>query len=163
MAKPLFHHRRKPPNATAAGSNALSFSGKDAYDDVFSGGLKPKFGAAASAPASVSSRRVAAEDFAEIFGGKNGTRGSSIPVLDLSDLDDRSGSGDFRSSGGGKVDYSMIFGGGDDVPASVPAYEELFTGVKKAKRNEAKARYFFFFFKFSVFLFLVGFPLMLRC
>lgn len=146
---------------TAAGGNGLSFSGKDAYDDVFSGGLKPKFGAAA--PASFSSRRVAAEDFAEIFGGKNGTRGSSIPVLDLSDLDDRDGSGDFRSSGGGKVDYSMIFGGGDDVPASVPAYEELLTGVKKAKRNEAKARYFLLFLIFFSVLFLVGFLLMLRC
>ncbi|CAI9116779.1 OLC1v1018020C2 [Oldenlandia corymbosa var. corymbosa] len=149
MAKPLYHHRRKLSNVPVAGGgggNGLSFSsGKDSYDDVFSGGLKPRSGGGVGAPG-FSSRRVAVEDYAEIFGGKNGAhhRGSSIPVLDLSELDDGvNGSDVFRGSGK-KMDYSMIFGGGDDgdepSAAPVPAFDELFNGVKRAKRNEVKTR-----------------------
>ncbi|XP_027148840.1 auxilin-like protein 1 [Coffea eugenioides] len=141
LTGPFFHHRRKLSNASSANSNGLSFSGKDAYDDVLLGGSKPRFGAVAG----FASRKVAAEDYAEIFGGRNGTRGSSIPVLDLSDLDKRHGPGGFRSSDS-KLDYSTIFGGfgggagGDDVAMAVPPCEELFNGVKKVKRDKAKAR-----------------------
>ncbi|KAL3505315.1 hypothetical protein ACH5RR_035156 [Cinchona calisaya] len=147
LTRPFFHHRRKLSNASSSinnnNNNGLSFSGKDSYDDVFAGGgPKPKLGA--GAPGFVS-RKVAAGDYAEIFGGRNGTRGGcSIPVLDLSDHDERNGSADFRSSVN-KLDYSTIFGGfgGDDVAATsmaVPPYEELFNGVKKSKTHKAKAR-----------------------
>lgn len=141
LTRPLFHHRRKL--STASSNTSLSFSGKDAYDDVFAAGPKPKFGAAAAS--GLGSRKVAAEDYSEIFGGRNGTRGSSIPVLDLSDLDDGKGSADFRSSNN-KLDYSTIFGGfggGDDGIAAaitVPPYEELFSGVKKGRTGKAKTR-----------------------
>lgn len=141
LTGPLFHHRRKLSSASSTNSNGLSFSGKDAYDDVLLVGSKPRVGAVAG----FASRKVAAEDYAEIFGGRNGTRGSSIPVLDLSDLDERHGSGGFRSSNS-KLDYSTIFGGfgggagADDVATPVRPYEELFNGVKKVKRDKAKAR-----------------------
>ncbi|KAL0314671.1 UNVERIFIED_CONTAM: Auxilin-like protein 1 [Sesamum angustifolium] len=64
-------------------------------------------------------------EYAEIFSGS-----SSIPVLDLSGLDERVGSGDCRSS---KLDYSNIFGGFGNDDVAVP-YEELFNGsAKKSK------------------------------
>lgn len=141
LTRPFFHHRRKLSNATGTNNNGLSFSGKDAYDDVLLGGSKPRFGAVTG----FASRKVAAEDYAEIFGGRNGARGSSIPLLDLSDLDEGHGSGGSRSSNS-KLDYSTIFGGfgggagGDDVAMAVPPHEELFNGVKKVKSDKAKAR-----------------------
>mgnify|MGYP004724749985 CR=1 FL=1 len=139
LTRPFFHHRRKLSNARSANSNGLSFSGKDAYDDVLLGGSKPRFGAVAG----FASRKVAAEDYAEIFGGRNGTRGSSIPVLDLLDLDARHGSCGLRSSNS-KLDYSTTFGGcgggavGDNVVMAVSPCEELFSVVKTVKPDKDK-------------------------
>ncbi|XP_019156119.1 PREDICTED: auxilin-like protein 1 isoform X2 [Ipomoea nil] len=112
--------RRKLPSAT----NGVSFSAKNAYDDVFSG-QPNKRGAAPSR---------AVWDYAEIFGA---SRGSSIPVLDLSVLEDRAGGSgeDFRSS---KLDYSMIFGGFDDEDIALP-YEDVVSKRGK-QRSSSKAR-----------------------
>lgn len=112
--------RRKLPSAT----NGVSFSAKNAYDDVFSGPPN-KRGAAPSR---------AVWDYAEIFGA---SRASSIPVLDLSVLEDRAGGSgeDVRSS---KLDYSMIFGGFGDEDIALP-YEDVV--AKRAKqRSSSKAR-----------------------
>ncbi|GFP98407.1 auxilin-like protein 1 [Phtheirospermum japonicum] len=93
---------------------------KNPYDDVFlSNGVERE--------------SLDAHEYAEIFSGS-----SSIPVLDLSGLDERVGSDDFRSS---KLDYSNIFGGFRNDDVAVP-YEELFSGsAKKTKpRNPTNAR-----------------------
>lgn len=123
----------------------MSFSGKDAYDDVLLGAPKSKLGVGGGASRGV----VAVEDYAEIFGAGAGAggvgtvkRGSSIPVLDLSELDRSNGSYDSRGLNG-KLDYSKIFGSfaadvDDDVGTGVPPYEDLFGGVKKAKRDKAR-------------------------
>ncbi|RAL53629.1 hypothetical protein DM860_012244 [Cuscuta australis] len=101
-------HRSK---LTSAAANGVSFSAKNAYDDVFSAAPKKR----ATGP----TRPV--WDYAEIFGP---SRGSSIPVLDLSSLEDRAAAGsgdDFLSS---KMDYSNIFGGSCDDDIALP-YEEV--------------------------------------
>ncbi|KAI3464929.1 hypothetical protein Pfo_021592 [Paulownia fortunei] len=107
-------HRRKHSTTT----NAFSF--KNPYDDVFlsKGGERES---------------LEAHEYVEIFSGS-----SSIPVLDLSGLDERVGSGDCRSS---KLDYSNIFGGLRNDDVAVP-YEELLNGsAKKTKpRNPTDAR-----------------------
>ncbi|KAL9140557.1 hypothetical protein ABFS82_14G044600 [Erythranthe guttata] len=98
-------HRRKHSATTNASSSSSAAASKSPYDDVLlSGGGKMKF---------------QAHEYAEIFSGS-----SSIPVLDLSGLDERagSGSGDYRSS---NLDYSSIFGGVRVDDVAVP-YEELF-------------------------------------
>ncbi|KAL2458069.1 auxilin-like protein 1 [Forsythia ovata] len=112
-------HRRKHSTSTA---NAFSsFSSKSPYDDVLlsSGG---------GGPGSVGTK-LGVQDYAEIFSGSQ--RGSSIPVLDLSGLDERAGSGHFRSS---KLDYSNIFGGFRDEDVAVP-YDQLFAGGKTRKTS----------------------------
>ncbi|KAM3341789.1 auxilin-like protein 1 [Capsicum galapagoense] len=122
LSRPL--HRRKLSN-----TNAFSFSAKQQhpYDGVFAGSHS-QFGAPVLSPG--------APDYSEIFGV---SRGSSIPVLDLSGLDATAVSDDCRSSM--KVDYSNIFGGfsEEDNDIAVP-YEELFSKVKKGKRSSAKSR-----------------------
>ncbi|KAL3640891.1 hypothetical protein CASFOL_015859 [Castilleja foliolosa] len=93
---------------------------KNPYDDVFlSNGVERE--------------ALEAHEYAEIFSGS-----SSIPVLDLSDLDEQVGSGDFRSS---KLDYSNIFGGFRNDDVAVP-FEELFNrSAKKTKpRNPKEGR-----------------------
>ncbi|KAK4429279.1 Auxilin-like protein 1 [Sesamum alatum] len=102
-------HRRKH-SATNALSSSFSF--KNPYDGVLvSGGGKGS--------------SVEAHEYAEIFSGS-----ASIPVLDLSGLDERVGSDGCRSS---KLDYSNIFGGFGNDDVAVP-YEELFNGsAKKTK------------------------------
>ncbi|KAL3639140.1 hypothetical protein CASFOL_017047 [Castilleja foliolosa] len=93
---------------------------KNPYDDVFlSNGVERE--------------TLDAHEYAEIFSGS-----SSIPVLDLSGLGERVGSGDFRGS---KLDYSNIFGGIRNDDVAVP-YEELFNGsAKKTKpRNPKEGR-----------------------
>ncbi|PIN21705.1 Auxilin-like protein and related proteins containing DnaJ domain [Handroanthus impetiginosus] len=109
-------HRRKHSTTTTKAFSSTSFSLKNPYDDiVFSkGGGKTKFGA---------------HEYAEIFSGS-----SSIPVLDLSCLDERVGSGDGQSS---KLDYSNIFGGLRDDDVGVP-YEELFNGAGAGAGAAAK-------------------------
>ncbi|CAN4093882.1 unnamed protein product [Withania somnifera] len=112
-------HRRNLSN-----TNGFSFYAKQhPYDAVFTGS-QSKFGAPASAP-----------DYSEIFGV---SRVSSIPVLDLSSLnDDVTVSDDCRSSV--KVDYSNIFGGFSEEDVSVP-YEELFSKAKRGKPSSSKSR-----------------------
>ncbi|KAI3460335.1 hypothetical protein Pfo_016998 [Paulownia fortunei] len=109
-------HRRKHSTTTNASSSSSFFSLKNPYDDVvLSNGGKAKFGA---------------HEYAEIFSGS-----SSIPVLDLSGLDERVSSGDCRSS---KLEYSNIFGGLRDDDVAVP-YEELFNGALKKTRTRIPA------------------------
>ncbi|XP_059279080.1 auxilin-like protein 1 [Lycium ferocissimum] len=117
LQRPL--HRRKLSSA-----NGFSFSSKQhPYDDVFTGSQIPKFGAPVGAP-----------DYSEIFGVTS--RGSSIPVLDLSRLND-----DATVSDDCKIDYSNIFGGFDDenYDIAVP-YEDLFSKPKRGKRSSSKSR-----------------------
>ncbi|KAL2504067.1 auxin-like 1 protein [Abeliophyllum distichum] len=117
-------HRRKHSTSTA---NAFSsFSSKSPYDDV----LLSRGG---GGPGSVGTK-LGVQDYAEIFSGSQ--RGSSIPVLDLSGLDERAESGDFRSS---KLDYSNIFGGFRDEDVAVP-YDQLFAGGKTRKTSFDKPR-----------------------
>uniref|UniRef100_A0A0V0IZY2 Putative ovule protein n=1 Tax=Solanum chacoense TaxID=4108 RepID=A0A0V0IZY2_SOLCH len=117
-------HRRKLSNA-----NGLSFSAKQhPYDGVLTG-AQSKFGA----PVLPSG----APDYSEIFGG---SRGSSIPVLDLSGIDgddDATVTDDGRSSD--KLDYSNIFGGFSREDMAV-RNEELFSRGKRGKRSSAKSR-----------------------
>ncbi|KAL3840296.1 hypothetical protein ACJIZ3_024887 [Penstemon smallii] len=103
-------HRRKHSSATNAFSS--SFSLRNPYDDdlLSNGGGKTKsFGV---------------HEYSEIFSGSS----SSIPVLDLSGLDE----GDCRSSA--KLDYSNIFGGFRNDDVAVP-YEQLFKGSPKQTKQ----------------------------
>lgn len=120
FSRPL--HRRKLSSA-----NGFSFSAKQhPYDGVLTGS-QPKYGAPVL-PSGV-------PDYSEIFGG---SRGSSIPVLDLSGIDDDATvTDDSRSSD--KLDYSNIFGGFSEEVVAVP-YEELFSRGKRGKRSSAKSR-----------------------
>ncbi|KAK9054385.1 hypothetical protein SSX86_025463 [Deinandra increscens subsp. villosa] len=117
LSRPL--HRRKL-------SNANSFSGKNAYDGVFSG-HRPKY---AGAPA------VNVEEYREIFyTGQAGS--SSIPVLDPSALEESS---DELDMGGGSSipDYGLIFGGFRDLDIAI-SYEEL-VARDKARASSATSR-----------------------
>ncbi|KAH6834527.1 auxin-like 1 protein [Perilla frutescens var. hirtella] len=108
---PRSSHRRKH-STTAANVFSSSFSFKNPYGDVLlsNGGER---------------NSLQVHEYSEIFAGS-----SSIPVLDLSCLDERVGSGDFRSS---KLDYTNIFGGLTHDDVFVP-YEEVLNGsAKKAK------------------------------
>ncbi|KAL0325757.1 UNVERIFIED_CONTAM: Auxilin-like protein 1 [Sesamum radiatum] len=102
---------RPPHSRKHSATNVLSF--KNPYDGVLlssNGGKGNSF---------------EGHEYAEIFSGS-----SSIPVLDLSGLDERVGTGDCRSS---KLDYSNIFGGFGNDDVAVP-YEELLNGsAKKSK------------------------------
>ncbi|GER26547.1 chaperone DnaJ-domain superfamily protein [Striga asiatica] len=103
-------HRRKH-------SSKNSFSFKNPYDDVFLSSVGER-------------ESLGARDYAEIFSGS-----SSIPVLDLSGLDEQVGSADCRSS---KLDYNNIFGGFRNDDVGLP-YEELFSGsAKKTKLRNTK-------------------------
>ena len=90
------------------------------YDDVFAGPAK------VGAP--TYSSRV--EDYCEIFGTSQASRGSSIPVLDLPIANERDASVDVRSS---KFDYSKIFSGFGDLDFAAPD-KELFTEPKEGDR-----------------------------
>ncbi|CAK9176385.1 unnamed protein product [Ilex paraguariensis] len=116
LSRPL--HRRKLSNA-----NSFSFSAKNAYDGVF--GCPPKLGAPNNKP------RV--QEYSEIFGG---SRGSSIPILEVPALDEANVSADFRRS---KVDYSKVFCDFRNEDVSV-SYDELFGGAKRDKSSSGKSR-----------------------
>ncbi|KAM0049263.1 hypothetical protein Hdeb2414_s0008g00283891 [Helianthus debilis subsp. tardiflorus] len=73
----------------------ITFSEKNAFDDVFSGHRRKHDGAPA----------VTVDDYREIF-----TTDSSIPVLDLSTLEEAS-SGLNMEIWSTKPDYDIIFGG----------------------------------------------------
>ena len=105
-------------------SNSHSFNGKNMYDGVLGG------------QSEVGSR---VEDYAEIFGGG---AGSSIPVLDVPELNERKFSVDVLSS---KLDYSNIFGGFGDFDCAV-SHEEFIAKPTKDKKQVI------FFFKESLFL-----------
>ncbi|KAL7261909.1 hypothetical protein ACSBR1_000329 [Camellia fascicularis] len=126
LSRPL--HRNQASSATFSKklSNVNSFSAKNAYDGVFDGASK--FGAATSS--------TRTEDYSEIFGGSQASRASSIPILDLSALDEARVSADARTS---NLDYSKIFGGlrGEDIAIS---YEEMFATPKGAKSFSDEAR-----------------------
>ncbi|KAJ0712796.1 putative DnaJ domain, Chaperone J-domain superfamily [Helianthus annuus] len=102
-------HKRKLPNAN-------NFSGKNAYDGVFSGHRRKHDGPP----------DFTVEDYSEIF-----TTDSSIPVLDLSTLEEASG-GLNMEIWSTKPDYGMIFGGFCDQDIAI-CYEEM------VARDEARA------------------------
>lgn len=87
------------------------------YDGVFA--APSKFGVPTF------SSRV--EDYSEIFGGSGASRGSSIPILEIPELNERKIAVDVGTS---KLDYSKIFGGFGDSDFAVP-YEELQTEQNK--------------------------------
>lgn len=96
-----------------------SFSGTSIYDGVFSGPMK------------VAS--YVEEDYGEIFGG---SRSSSIPVLDVPELNERKITVDVKSS---KLDYSKIFGGFREFDFAV-SHEELSGKSKKKDSFVQEAR-----------------------
>ena len=93
-----------------------SFSAKNAYDGVFSG-HRPNY----DRPAAVN-----VAEYSEIFG--SGQAASSIPVLDLSTLEESSDATNLEL-GSTKPDYGKIFGGFRDQDIAV-SYEELFARDK---------------------------------
>ncbi|MBA0722228.1 hypothetical protein Golax_002917, partial [Gossypium laxum] len=99
-------------------SNGHSFNGKSLYDGVFGG--QTKVGSAV-------------EDYAEIFGGGSG---SSIPFLDVPELNQRKFSVEVSSS---KLDYSNIFGGFGDVDFAV-SHEEFVAKPTRDKKRPAKMK-----------------------
>ncbi|XVF63824.1 hypothetical protein PTKIN_Ptkin09bG0117500 [Pterospermum kingtungense] len=99
-------------------NNGRSFNGKSMYDGVFGGQSR-------------GGTRV--EDYAEIFGGASG---SSIPVLDVPELNQRKFSVDVSSS---KLDYSNIFGGFRDFDFAV-SHDELIAKPTRDKKRQAKTR-----------------------
>ncbi|KAB2023309.1 hypothetical protein ES319_D06G008900v1 [Gossypium barbadense] len=99
-------------------SNGHSFNGKSLYDGVFGG--QTKVGSAV-------------EDYAEIFGGGSG---SSIPFLDVPELNQRKFSVEVSSS---KLDYSNIFGGFGDVDFAV-SHEEFVAKPTRDKKRPAKTK-----------------------
>ncbi|XP_011007456.1 PREDICTED: auxilin-like protein 1 isoform X2 [Populus euphratica] len=111
-------------------SNGRGHGGKHVYDGVFGGG-----GGGAVKPGS----RV--EDYGEIFGGFGAT-GSSIPILDVPELNEN---GDVSSVGSQRIDYAKIFGGFGDADFGLPL-EEFLAKPKKVKssingtRSPAEAR-----------------------
>ncbi|KAI4336866.1 hypothetical protein L6164_015343 [Bauhinia variegata] len=67
------------------------------------------------------------DDYCEIFGGSEAPLGSSIPILEIPQLDERKIFDDIRGS---KLDYSKVFGGFENLDTAV-AYEELFAEPKR--------------------------------
>ncbi|XP_057794019.1 auxilin-like protein 1 isoform X1 [Salvia miltiorrhiza] len=104
-------HRRKH-STTTANVFSSSFSFKNPYGDVL-------------LPNGAERKSLQVHEYSEIFSGS-----SSIPVLDLSAMDERVALGDLRSS---KLDYTNIFSGLTHDDVFVP-YEELLNGsAKRAK------------------------------
>ncbi|KAK8513955.1 hypothetical protein V6N13_005132 [Hibiscus sabdariffa] len=111
-----YHRASAAPAFTKKLTNGHSFNGKSMYDGVFAGQTKP-------------GSRV--EDYAEIFGGGSG---SSIPFLDVPELNQRKFSVDVSSS---KLDYSNIFGGFGDFDFAV-SHEEFVAKPTRDKKRPAK-------------------------
>ncbi|KAK3231647.1 hypothetical protein Dsin_003528 [Dipteronia sinensis] len=97
-------------------TNSHSFGGNSIYDGVFSSNI----------PAVKSGSRME-ENFGEIFGGGSG--GSSIPILDVPELNERKVSVDVNSS---RLDYSNIFGGFGEFD-SASSHEQLFATKPKQR------------------------------
>ncbi|KAE8712578.1 Ornithine carbamoyltransferase isoform 1 [Hibiscus syriacus] len=98
-------------------SNGHSFNGNNMYDGVFGGQSK-------------AGSKV--EDYAEIFRGGSG---SSIPFLDVPELNQRKFSVDVSSS---KLDYSNIFGGFGGFDFAVSHEEEFVAKPTRDKKRPAK-------------------------
>ncbi|KAK7321767.1 hypothetical protein VNO77_32689 [Canavalia gladiata] len=98
-------------------SSGYGVSGRSAYDGVFATPIKLR------AP-SFSSQF---DDYREIFGSSGASLGSSIPILELPELNERKTMDDVRRS---KLDYSKVFSGFDNLDAAVP-FEELVTEPKE--------------------------------
>ncbi|KAJ4842089.1 hypothetical protein Tsubulata_009442, partial [Turnera subulata] len=94
-------------------------SRKHVYDGVLSGGTNTR----------KSGARV--EDYREIFAGSGG---SSIPFLDVPELNERQLSGETAAVRGSRVDYSKVFGGFGEAEYAVP-YEELFAAKPKKSKS----------------------------
>ncbi|XP_038717325.1 auxilin-related protein 2-like isoform X2 [Tripterygium wilfordii] len=109
-----YHHQ-----ASAILTKKLS-NGYSIYDGVFSG------------PAKLGSRVL--ENYGEIFGGSGAV--SSIPILDVPELNEGKVTVDVRSS---RLDYSKIFGGFGESDFAV-SYEELFAKPNKVRKSSSEAR-----------------------
>ncbi|XP_050366445.1 auxilin-like protein 1 [Argentina anserina] len=109
--------------SSASLSQKLS-TGHSVYDGVFS-----------SAPSklTVSSFSSTLQDYREIFGA---AAASSIPVLEVPELNEQKSSVDVRSS---KLDYSNVFGGFADSDFAVP-YDELIAEPKKKTKLQKQSR-----------------------
>ncbi|XP_061353345.1 auxilin-like protein 1 isoform X2 [Gastrolobium bilobum] len=101
-------------------SNGYGVSGRSAYDGVFATPIKLR-------TPSFSSQF---EDYCEIFGGSGASLGSSIPILELPELNERRTMDDVRRS---KLDYSKVFGGFGNLDAAVP-FQEM---VAEPKENDS--------------------------
>lgn len=108
-------------------SNSHSFSPKSMYDGVF--GAPSKFG--------VPTFSARVDEYRDIFTGSEASGGSSIPILDIPELNERKISVDDRSS---KVDYTDIFGGFAESDFAEP-YEQIFVDPKKNENVPEEARY----------------------
>ena len=106
-------------------SNGRGHGGKHVYDGVFGGG---------GGGAVKSGSRV--EDYREIFGGFGAT-GSSIPILDVPELNEN---GNVSSVGTQRIDYVKIFGGFGDAEFGLPL-EEFLAKPKKVKSPISGTRY----------------------
>ncbi|KAK7376787.1 hypothetical protein VNO80_02204 [Phaseolus coccineus] len=95
-------------------SNGYGVSGRSAYDGVFAAPIKLR------APTFSSQF----DDYRDIFGAAGASLGSSIPILELPELNERKKKID--DVGRSRVDYSMVFGGFGSLDAAVP-FEELAT------------------------------------
>ncbi|XP_010536345.1 PREDICTED: auxilin-like protein 1 [Tarenaya hassleriana] len=122
----------KPPTAPVFSrkhrnrSHSLSFSANGVYDGVF------------SSPAT--KKPTPAIDYGEIFRG-SGPSSSSIPFLDLPELNEEKIKIDVRSS---KLDYASVFGGFVGCDFTVSPEELIIKSEKKSsaeadKRNHKKA------------------------
>ncbi|KAK2660558.1 hypothetical protein Ddye_007091 [Dipteronia dyeriana] len=104
-------------------TNSYSFGGNSIYDGVFSSNI----------PAVKSGSRME-ENYGEIFGGGGGSGGSSIPILDVPELNERKVSVDVNSS---RLDYSNIFGGFGEFDFA-SSHEQLFATNPKQRDTFAE-------------------------
>lgn len=121
----------KPPTATTTTfsrkmtnrthSHSLSFSANAVYDGVF------------SSPANTKSSPLV--DYGEIFRGSVGPSPSSIPFLDVPELNVGKVKVDVRSS---KLDYSSVFGGFGACDFAVTPNEVIVKPERKERRSRRK-------------------------
>ncbi|KAJ1384914.1 auxilin-like protein [Sesbania bispinosa] len=97
-------------------SNGYGVSGRSAYDGVFATPVKRRAGFSSQL-----------DDYREIFCGSEASVGSSIPILELPELNERRATDDARRS---KLDYSKVFGGFGNVDSAV-SFEELVAQPKE--------------------------------
>lgn len=98
-------------------SNTYGGPSKSPYDGVFASPVKFR------APTLTSSFH----DYCEIFGASEASLGSSIPVLEVPELNETKVLRDVQRS---KLDYSKVFGGFENLDTALP-YEQLLSEAKK--------------------------------